>query len=934
MKKKLLLVDAYALIYRSYFAFIRNPLVNSQGVNTAPMVGFCRVMDEVIASEQPDNVIVAFDGSVRPFRFKIYDQYKAQREKTPEDILLAVPVIKRILDAYCIQWVDCNHSPYDSGDEHYSYEADDIIGTLSVKAVEAGYSVVMLTPDKDYAQLVNSDVNMLRPKSGGGYEFYDLPRVLSEWKISDPRQMIDFLALAGDKSDNIPGCAGVGDVRAVQLIEQFGSVEGLLSRTAELKGKLKDNVEKSAGDIRLSYTLAQIALDAPVDFDQEASRLKKENTEELIKIFNEYEMKSLVKRHSPSQAPSAEKKEGTQLSLFENSVDSGSVEFKYENLGDINSTDHVYKLIENEDEIDDLVAKISAMKIFCFDTETTSTNTFCAELVGMSFSWKEGEAFFVLLPGDREQAQKVVDKFKPVFSDEKIAKVGQNLKFDIMMLSHYGVEVRGRMFDTMIAHYLLQPEQRHGMDYLAESYLRYKTVTYEEMTAGGGSKSLPIRMVDKNRLADYAAEDADVTFKLYNVFAPLLKDQGLEKLFSDVEMPLMSVLVKMELAGVRLDVPYLGRLSAAMNSRLKEIEQEIYDGAGYVFNISSPRQVGELIVDRLHLIEKPKKTKTGQYSTTEAVLDSLRGKSPVVDKILDYRALKKLISTYVDALPKLVDEKTGKVHTSFNQAVTSTGRLSSSDPNLQNIPVRDDLGKDIRKAFVPDDGCVFLSSDYSQIELRVLAHMSGDENLIADFKSGKDVHAATAAKIFGVPVDEVTKDMRRKAKTANFGIIYGISAFGLAQRLDVPREEARQLIDGYYASYPGVKKFIEGSIEKVRGCGYAETLFHRRRFLPDINSRNANVRGFAERNAVNAPIQGTAADIIKIAMVNIMRRFEKEGIKSEMITQVHDELNFSVLPDELDRVKQIVVDEMEHAVELKVPLEVDCRSGENWLEAH
>lgn len=931
MEKKLFLIDAYSQIYRQFFAFMKSPLVNSKGFNTSPVFGFFRTIDEIIETEKPTHIAVAFDGNVRPFRFKLFDQYKAQREKTPEDIVAAIPVIKQILKAYNIPIIEVNESPYDTEDQHYSYEADDIIGTMSHLAEKAGFEVFMLTPDKDYAQLVTPHVHMYRPMQKGGYEILGEEEVKEKYGLSSPKQMIDYLALVGDSSDNIPGCAGVGPVSATKLLTEYGSVENIIANSESLKGALKTKVQAATENIRLSYTLAEICLEVPIEFDEEKLKVQPENKNELLKLFQEYELKKLIEKHFPE---SRKKTAPHEPSLFDVLAENESGTEICANLSDLNSVSHTYKLIENEDEIAGLIAKISAIDLLCFDTETTGFDTFSADLVGFSFAWAEHEAYFVLLPENREEAQKIVDLFKPVFENEKIAKVGQNMKFDIMMLSQYGVVVRGKLFDTMIAHYLLQPEQKHGMDFLAERYLQYKTVTYEEMAKGSGSKLLPLRQVAKSKLADYAAEDADITLQLWNKLKPELEKENLVSLFNDVEMPLMQVLVRMELNGAHVDVEMLKKLSVSMTEKMNAIEQEVYAEAGYKFNISSPKQVGELIYDKLKLDEKPKLTKTGQYSTSEEVLLSLKGKSSVIDHILDYRAYKKLISTYVDALPKMVNAGTGNIHCSYNQTVTATGRLSSSDPNLQNIPVRDELGREIRKTFTPEDGCIFLSADYSQIELRVMAHLSQDETLISAFKNHIDVHADTAAKIYGVPLEEVTSDMRRKAKTANFGIIYGISVFGLAQRLNVPRDEAKVLIDGYFKTYPKVKDFIEKSIAFTRETGYAQTMLNRKRYIPDIHSRNRNIREFGERNAVNAPIQGTAADIIKIAMINIQRELDKNHLRSKMTMQVHDELNFSVYPDELDLVKQIVVSQMEGAMNLSVPLEVDCGVGEDWLIAH
>ena len=928
MENTIFLIDAYGLIYRSYFAFMKHPLTNSKGFNTSPILGFVRTIEDVLQQFEPSHIVVAFDGKVRNFRFKIYNQYKAQREKTPEDILVSIPVIMQILDAYHIQYVQLNESTYDEGDVHYSYEADDIIGTLSYKASQAGFKVYMLSADKDYIQLLRDNVFLYQPQFGGGYKTIGLDNLEESWHLTQPLQMIDYLALAGDSADNIPGCPGIGKKTAPELIQQFGSIENLLKNTEQLKGATKRKIEENIATIQLSYTLAKIHLDVPVDFDEKKFRVVEPDKNTLIQIFTDYELKSLLNKYVP-QPSKKSKKVDNQPSLFDLDTTNQSEEIKSSNLSNLTTIFHNYQLIDNEEKLDEFIPKLSATDFFCFDTETTSLNVFSAQLVGMSFCWKEGESYFIIFPEDRVECLRFLEKLKPFLINKSILKIGQNLKYDFEILSQYGITVKGKIFDTMIAHYLLEPEQKHNMDFLAEIYLSYQTITYEEM-----SKGLNIRSVDKSVLADYGAEDADVTFRLKNVFEPLLKKNNFDDLFYNIEMPLVPVLVKMELAGVCIDIKYMSTLSNTLNAELLNIQSKIYEQADWNFNISSPRQVGELIYDRLKLVDKPKKTKTGQYSTTETILEELKSKAPVVASILDYRAYKKLISTYVDALPLLVNPITHKIHTSYNQTITATGRLSSSNPNLQNIPVRDALGKDIRKAFIPDEGNLFFSADYSQIELRVMAHLSQDENLMNAFLADVDVHADTASKIFKVPIEEVTKDMRRKAKTANFGIIYGISAFGLAQRLDIKREEAKKLIDDYFETYPKVKEYMDLSIKKAQENGYVETLLHRRRSLPDINSRNANVRGFAERNAINAPIQGTAADIIKIAMVNIMRKFEDLNLRSQMIMQVHDELNFNVYPDELEVVKKIVIDEMQGAFKLSVPLIVDCGVGANWLIAH
>lgn len=922
MDKKLLLIDAYALIYRSYYAFIKNPRINSKGLNTSAILGFVNVLQEVIKSESPTHIAVAFDPSGPTFRHEAYPEYKAQREATPEDIKLSVPIIKEVISAFNIPILEVP-----------GFEADDVIGTVSKMAESKGFLVYMLTPDKDYAQLISDKVLLYRPRHGGGYETLGVSAACVKWQLTSTDQIIDYLGLMGDASDNIPGCPGVGEKTAVKLLAEFGSIDNLLAHTEELKGALKKKVEENVELIKFSKFLATIRVDVPIDFNEELLVYKNPDVEKLKVLYTDLEFKNLLSKLEPQ--PVAKKNtEATQLSLFDEYVDEHTGEIKYSNLSDLTSTPHKYQLIDSEELIVDFLANLSKQEFFCFDTETTGTNTISDELVGFSFSWKEFEAFYIPIPKGRGEAEKFLQRFKPFFENESVLKIGQNIKFDLLMLKQYGIELKGKMFDTMIAHYLLQPDLRHGMDYLAEIYLNYKTITYEELCEGRNTKTTDIRTLDINRLCDYAAEDADVTLRLKNVFEAQLKDNNLEKIFYEIEMPLMPVLADMEYTGVSINSEALKQFSVSLNERIAEKEKEIFNLSGYEFNISSPRQVGELIYDRLKIVEKPRKTKTGLYSTSEEVLVSLKGKHPIINLILEYRGLKKLLTTYVDTLPDLVNSRTGKIHTSYNQTVAATGRLSSSNPNLQNIPIRDEDGKEIRKAFVPDEGSTFLSADYSQIELRLMAHLSDDENLIEAFNKGYDIHTATAAKVFKVDIDDVDKDMRRKAKTANFGIIYGISAFGLADRLDISRTEAKQLIDDYFLSYPKIKNYTDSIIAFAREKGYVETLFGRRRYLPDINSHNSVVRGYAERNAVNAPIQGTAADIIKIAMINIFRRFKEENISSKMILQVHDELNFTVLNSELEKVKSIVVHEMENAVKLKVPLVAECGIGNNWLEAH
>lgn len=922
MDKKLFLIDAYALIYRSYYAFIKNPRINSKGLNTSAILGFVNVLNDVIKTEKPTHIAVAFDPAGPTFRHEAYPQYKAQREATPEDIKLSVPYIKDIISAYNIPILEVP-----------GFEADDVIGTVSKLAEKQGFTVFMLTPDKDYAQLISDKVLLYRPRHGGGYETLGCSEACEKWQLSDTSQIIDYLGLMGDSSDNIPGCPGVGEKTAVKLLHDFGSIENLLSHTDQLKGALKTKVEQNVELINFSKFLATIRLDVPIVFDEDSLICNEPDSEKLRSIYSDLEFKNLITKLDGPKVSSS-KSEPRQLSLFDEYVDEGTGKIKYSNLSELTSVPHTYQLIDNEELITNFLAILAQQQFFCFDTETTGINTISDDLVGFSFSWKEFEAYYVPIPKDRKEATNFVLRFKSIFENESTLKIGQNIKFDLLMLRQYGIDLKGSMFDTMIAHYLLQPDLHHGMDYLAEVYLNYKTITYEELCEGKNPKTTDIRSLDIHRLCDYAAEDADVTLRLKNVFEKELIKNKLENIFYNIEMPLMPVLADMESNGVILDVNALKQFSVSLNERLLSKEKAIFDLSGYEFNIASPRQVGELIYDRLKIEDKPRKTKTGLYSTSEEVLLSLKGKHQIINLILEHRGLKKLLTTYVDSLPDLINSKTGRIHTSYNQTVAATGRLSSSNPNLQNIPIRDEDGKEIRKAFIAEDGCSFLSADYSQIELRLMAHLSGDENLIEAFQNGYDIHTATAAKVFKVDLADVDKDMRRKAKTANFGIIYGISAFGLAERLDISRSEAKQLIDDYFVSYPKIKSYTESIIQFARDHGYVETLLGRRRYLSDINSHNSVVRGYAERNAVNAPIQGTAADIIKIAMISISNRFKVENIKSQMILQVHDELNFNVYNDELDLVKKIVTEEMEHAYKLSVPLIAECGIGKNWLEAH
>ena len=919
---KLFLFDAYALIYRAYYAFIKNPRINTKGMNTSAVLGFCNTLHEVLAKEKPTYLGVAFDPHGPTFRSEAYTQYKAQREETPEDIRRSVPVIKEILGAMRIPVLEAE-----------GFEADDVIGTLAKKADSEGIRTYMLTPDKDYGQLVGGNVVMYRPRHGGGYETLDEAGVCLKYGITGTAQVIDLLGLMGDAADNIPGCPGVGEKTAVKLLQQFGSVDALLERTGELKGALKKKVEENAEQIRFSKFLATIRTDVPVELNLEKLRVTEPATAELRRLFTELEFKTLLDKFLNNRENIKNNANG-QLDLFSEITTDGQVGEEKSTLRTLTDTPHTYKLVDTEEDMLKLRDFFMTKSFLSLDTETTSTNTIDAELVGLSFSVSENEAFYVPVPADRQQAQNIVNIFKSVYEHPSILKIGQNIKYDMEVLANYGVELAGEMFDTMLAHYLLQPEQRHNMDDMAETYLGYRTIHIDELIGPKGKGQKSMRDLPPAEVYEYAAEDADVTLKLKNLLEPKLHEAGVWQLFSEVEMPLVRVLASMERNGVRLDTDSLKETSQILTARMNDIEQEIYRLAGEEFNIASPRQVGEILFGKMKIVEKPKKTKTGQFVTSEEVLQQLRGKSEIVGKILEHRGLKKLLGTYVDALPKLVNPRTGHIHTSFNQTVTATGRLSSSDPNLQNIPVRGEDGKEIRKAFIPEEGCLFFSADYSQIELRVMAHLSGDENMQEAFREGYDIHAATAAKIYHETMDSVTRDQRTRAKRANFGIIYGITVFGLAERLDISRKEAAELIDGYFATFPKVAEYMEQAKETAREKGYAETLMHRRRYLPDITSHNATVRGFAERNAINAPIQGTAADIIKIAMVRIYDRFKRENIRSKMLLQVHDELNFSVYPDEKERVERIVLEEMQNAYPLDVPLVADCGWGANWLEAH
>ena len=919
---KMFLLDAYALIYRAYYAFIKNPRINSKGLNTSAIMGFVNTLNEVMTKENPTHLGVAFDPSGPTFRHIEFPEYKAQREACPEDIKTAVPIIKKILEAYRIPVLEVE-----------GFEADDVIGTLATKAGMSGIETYMLTPDKDYGQLVGNNVYMYRPRHNGGYEVMGTQEVIEKYGIDNTSQVIDLLGLMGDASDNIPGCPGVGEKTAVKLIKEFGSIESLLLNTDKLKGAQKKKVEDNAELIRMSKYLATIKTDVPIELDLDALQVKDANQQELEKLFEELEFKTFAKRILKKDKQE-QKKQNLQLDLFAEFPTEGKEEAEFSSFETLKTIPHAYKLVEKEDEIRQLCDYFLTKEILSLDTETTSLSPIDAELVGLSFSVKENEAFYVPVPADQDEARKIVDLLRPVYENEKILKVGQNLKYDYEVLMKYGVRLAGKMFDTMLAHYVIQPELRHNMDYLAEIYLNYKTIHIDELIGPKGKNQKNMRDLRPQDVYEYAAEDADVTLKLKNKLEGELKKYGAEELFYNIEMPLMPVLAEMEMNGVTIDTQSLADTSDVLTKRMEEVEKEIYELAGAPFNIASPRQVGEVLFDKLQIVEKAKKTKTGQYVTNEEVLQSLKGKHKIVEAILEHRGLKKLLGTYIDALPKLINARTGHIHTSFNQATTATGRLSSSDPNLQNIPVRGEEGKEIRKAFIPEPGCLFFSADYSQIELRVMAHLSGDENMIEAFREGHDIHAATAAKIYKEEMENVTRDQRTKAKRANFGIIYGITVFGLAERLEISRDEAKMLIEGYFETFPKVKEYMEKAKEQARNQGYVETQFHRRRYLADINSANATVRGFAERNAINAPIQGTAADIIKVAMIRIYNRFRTEGIRSKMILQVHDELNFSVYPEEKEKVEQIVLEEMQNAFPMQVPIVADCGWGNNWLEAH
>lgn len=925
---KLFLLDAYALIYRAYYAFIRNPRINSKGQNTSAVFGFVNTLEEILRKENPTHIAVVFDSPLPSFRHIKYEEYKAQREPTPEDIKASIPIIKEILQTYNIPILEIP-----------GYEADDVIGTIAKKMATQKVNIYMMTPDKDYVQLVDDHIFIYKPRYGNNdFDILDKEKVLEKYSLSHPMQMIDMLALMGDTSDNIPGCPGIGPKTAQKLLKEFGSVENILNNTDKLKGAIKNKIEENKDRILFSKFLATIKTDVPIEVKIEDFKRKEIDEEALKRIFKELEFRSLLTRVLKNESQKNGTKKPVQGMLFENETtkfENNTTEphSLSENTPSIHSTQHTYRMVKEEKKLIELCNKICSQKSVCFDTETTGVNPLLSELVGLSFAYKEGEAYYVPIDDDREKAQQKVDIFRPFFEDEKIEKVGQNIKYDILELRNYDIQVKGKLFDTMIAHYLINPEIPHGMDYMAKMYLNYTTIHIDELIGPKGKNQKNMRDIDQETVCKYAAEDADITLKLKNILEKELRENKLEQLFNEIESPLIYVLADMEWTGVRLDLEALEQLAEEYRKEMNQIEKEIIEMAGIEFNINSPKQIGEILFDKMKIIDNPKKTKTGQYSTSENELEKLRSKHPIIEKILEQRSLKKLLSTYIEAFPQLINPKTGKIHTSFNQTATATGRLSSSNPNLQNIPIRNERGKEIRKVFIPDEGCTFLSADYSQIELRIMAHLSKDKNMIEAFNKGQDIHAATASKIFKIPLEEVTPDMRRKAKTANFGIIYGITPYGLSQRLGISRSDAKKLIEEYFTTFSGVKRYMDESIAKAREQGYVETIFGRKRFLPDINSQNAIVRGYAERNAINTPIQGSAADIIKVAMNKIYKRLSDGGYKSKMILQVHDELDFNVHMNELDEVKNIVVYEMENAYPLVVPLKTDCNHGANWLEA-
>jgi DNA polymerase-1 len=929
--KKLFLLDAYALIFRAYYAFINNPMTNSKGLNTSTILGFVNTMDEVLRKETPSHIAVVFDPSGPTFRKDLYPEYKANREATPEDIKLTIPWIKKIIEAYNIPVVEVEN-----------FEADDVIGTLAFKAEKEGFTVFMMTPDKDYSQLVSDNIFMFKPKrSGNDIEILGPKEINEKFQTSDPKQVIDVLALWGDSSDNVPGVPGIGEKTAKKLISEYGSVENVYKNLDQFKGKQRENLENFIEQAKLSKELVTIVTDVPCEFNAESFKLTEFNRELLQSLFEELEFKNLANRllganastGQPQAVTTPAKPEGAQGNLF--SGFASPEENPVSDKDNIDTVEKSYRHIQTSEDLQNLVKKIKELKAFCFDTETTGIDVINARLLGISISFKAHEAYYISFDERDLNLGVKINLLKSILEDKAILKIGQNLKFDIRMLKKYGVEVKGEIFDTMVAHYLIQPEQRHNLNGLSEQYLNYTPVSIESLIGKKGKNQGNMENVALEKVVDYAAEDADLTWQLYEILKPELEKEDLSKLAEEIEMPLVYVLADMEQAGVKIDTEILKIAEKELVEDIIGIEKSIFDLAGVEFNIASPKQLGEILFDRLKLSSEAKKTKTKQYSTGEDVLVKLKDKHEIVGLVLEYRSLKKLLSTYVEALPKLINPITGRLHASFNQTLVATGRLSSNNPNLQNIPIREERGREIRRAFIPEDKTAsILSADYSQIELRLMAHLSKDENLIDAFKKGEDIHTATAAKIFSIDPKDVTREMRSKAKTANFGIIYGISAFGLSQRLNIPRTEAKDLIDGYFNSFPGVKAYMDLCIKNARETSCVFTIMGRKRYLPDIHSRNAVVRGVAERNAINTPIQGSAADIIKIAMVNIHKRIKSENLKTQLILQVHDELNFEVPANELETMKSILKEEMESAIKLSVPLTIDMGTGANWLEAH
>jgi len=927
--KKLFLLDAYALIFRSYYAFIKNPRVTSKGLNTSAVFGFLLTLEEILQKHKPTHIAVVFDTPTPTFRHEMYKEYKANRDETPEDIRKAVPYIKRLIEAYKIPVIDCP-----------GYEADDVIGTLSRKASEKGFITYMMTPDKDFAQLVSDKVFMFKPsRSGNESVSWGVEDIKREFGVERPEQVIDVMGLMGDSADNIKGAPGIGPKTAIKLISEFGSIEEVLKNTDKLKGRVREIIENNREQIELSKKLVTIEVNAPVELNEDDLITEMPDKEKLKVLFDELEFRTVANRILSE----IDKKEPLAESRIIQQPEGGSLqgslfgdEFRATAEGKltIDKVSHSYHLISSESDLRELVSRMEGLKEFCFDTETTGINPLDSELVALSVSWKKGEGYLVYFPDSRQETLALLKILQPVFGNNSSLKIGQNLKFDVQVLGNYGFNVNGPLFDTMLAHYLLEPDLRHNMDYLSETYLSYSPVPIESLIGEKGKNQKNMRSVPVEKIVEYAVEDADVTYQLKEIFEPRLIKEELIELARNIEMPLVKVLADMERDGVQVNEADLKSITGQLIEDIFTLEKEIYALAGTEFNISSPKQLGDILFIRLKLDDNARVTKTKQFITNEEILQRLTNRHPIIGKVLEYRGLKKLLSTYVEALPLLINKTTGRIHTSFNQAVASTGRLSSNNPNLQNIPVRDERGREIRKAFVPANGHLFFSADYSQIELRLMAHLSGDKNMIEDFLSGNDIHAATAAKIFGVEIKDVTREMRSRAKTANFGIIYGISSFGLSERLTIGRKEAKELIDGYFNSYPGVKAYMDESIRKARDLGYVTTMFSRKRYTRDIHSRNQVVRGNAERNAINAPIQGTAADIIKIAMIRIHSRLKKEALKAKMILQVHDELIFEVLPGEVERLKEIVISEMTGAANLVVPLKVDWGTGKNWLEAH